>query len=90
METLALLVPFLAPYPAWVKLLAGAWVALSAVLVISLLFARPPHLPADAPTSSAAEVRTPGKPAEPHPAAPAPTQPAARGAALELPRFRGG
>jgi hypothetical protein len=42
-ETLALLVPFLAPYPSWLKLLAGAWVVLSAVLVLSLLFARPPH-----------------------------------------------
>jgi hypothetical protein len=42
-EALTLMIPFLAAYPTWVKLLAGAWIALSAVLVICLLFARPPQ-----------------------------------------------
>lgn len=34
-------IPFIAPYPIWVKGLVGAWVFLSALILIAFIFARP-------------------------------------------------
>ena len=42
LEALFSLVPFLEPYPVWVKLIICGWIVLTAVLAICLLFARPP------------------------------------------------
>ncbi len=43
-ETIYLLIPFLEPYPSWIKVLVGIWVALTAVLIICFLFFRSPKL----------------------------------------------
>ena len=40
-ESLTAIAPFIAPYPLWVKALVVAWVVLSAILVLSLILARP-------------------------------------------------
>jgi hypothetical protein len=39
---LSVIIPFLAVYPLWVKIFVAIWIMLSAVLLISLLLARPP------------------------------------------------
>ena len=39
LKKLAELIPFLEPYPSWVKVLVGAWTLLSATLLLALLFA---------------------------------------------------
>jgi hypothetical protein len=41
LEKLVSLVPLLEPYPAWTKILISAWVLLSGVVVISLVFFKP-------------------------------------------------
>ena len=46
------LIPFLAPYPPWVKALISGWVLLTAVCVIALLLSRPPP-PAPRPAAQA-------------------------------------
>lgn len=40
-ESISALIPFLAPYPIWVKSLVSLWVLMTAVLAISLLFGKP-------------------------------------------------
>lgn len=40
-ENITALIPFLSPYPFWVKCLIAIWIILSAIMVISLLFAHP-------------------------------------------------
>jgi hypothetical protein len=35
------LAPFLSPYPLWIKIVFASWVGLSAVLIASLVLARP-------------------------------------------------
>lgn len=39
------MLPFLEPYPVWVKVLVGAWVALSAVLILCFVFVHPSPIP---------------------------------------------
>ena len=39
LKRLSEVIPFLEPYPGWTKMLVGGWVLLSAVLLLSLLFA---------------------------------------------------
>lgn len=41
LETLFSLVPFLEPYPAWVKIIICCWIVLTAVLIMCILFTRP-------------------------------------------------
>jgi hypothetical protein len=41
LETITAIAPFLAPYPTWVKVLISIWVILSAVVMLSLILARP-------------------------------------------------
>lgn len=38
-KTLQVIIPFIEPYPYWVKTLIGIWVLLSAIVVVALLFA---------------------------------------------------
>lgn len=40
-ENITVVIPFLSPYPFWVKCLIAIWIILLAIIVISLLFARP-------------------------------------------------
>jgi len=40
-ENIIALIPFLSPYPFWVKVLIAIWIILLAIILISLLFARP-------------------------------------------------
>ena len=47
-----LLIPFLEPYPPWVKALISVWILLTALTVICLLFCRSPQKAATQPISS--------------------------------------
>ena len=42
-EALTAIIPFLAPYPLWAKAVVMVWVVVSAILLLILLFARPPQ-----------------------------------------------
>src|SRR5256885_16126418 len=41
LETMTNFIPFLEPYPPWVKALVSGWFLLSAVMVVVLIFTRP-------------------------------------------------
>lgn len=41
LDFLSALIPFLRPYPGWVKILIAFWIVLAAIIAISLIFARP-------------------------------------------------
>lgn len=40
LKSLASIIPFLAPYPGWVKVLATVWVVITALLLAGLIFVR--------------------------------------------------
>jgi hypothetical protein len=48
---LNIVIPFLEPYPTWVKAFIGVWVLLTALIVVCLLFCRSPQKAATQPIS---------------------------------------
>jgi hypothetical protein len=49
LESLSSLIPFLEPYPSWVKVLFSTWVILTATFFISLILAKPSTAPVPEP-----------------------------------------
>ena len=56
------LVPFLAAYPAWVKVMFSAWVLLSAALLLAFLLARSPSAQASDPQDASKAIEASGEP----------------------------
>lgn len=59
LKTIQSLIPFLEPYPIWVKSLVVIWIVLSAVLLASLLLAQPKKIE---PAAVASPSFSPGQP----------------------------
>ena len=55
LENLSALIPFLDPYPLWVKLVISSWVLLTALVLLALVFARQQLPPGTAQISPLAE-----------------------------------
>ena len=59
-KKLAELIPFLAPYPPWVKILVSGWALLTTILLLALVFAKPKDKPLE-PLRLSGRIMTPAQ-----------------------------